>query len=144
LVAAAVYRAANTLDAMVGYRGRYEYVGKFAARFDDVLNWVPARVTALMLLLASALCRLRVRQAWRVAWREHGATESPNAGWPMALAAGALGVELSKRESYVLGVGLSAPDVVAIAACERLIRVGFGLFTMVASATLIGVGYVVR
>lgn len=142
LVAAAAYRAVNTLDAMVGYRGKYEYVGKCAARLDDVVNWVPARVTALTLLLASAVCRLDVRRAWRVAVREHGATESPNAGWPMALAAGALGVELVKRDCYVLGKGLGAADEGAIAACERLVCVAFGAFVAIASATLIGVAYV--
>lgn len=142
LIAAAAYRAANTLDAMVGYRGQYEYVGKCAARLDDLLNWVPARVTALTLLFSSALCRLDVRRAWEVAWKDHGATESPNAGWPMATAAGALGVELSKRDCYVLGHGLAAPNVDTIAACERLIGVGFGLFTLVAGLVMIGAGYV--
>lgn len=142
LIAAAVYRAANTLDAMVGYRGRYEYVGKCAARFDDVLNWVPARVTALTLCVAAALCRLDARKAWRVAWSEHGATESPNAGWPMSAAAGALGVELTKRECYVLGRGQCAPGIDTIAACERLIAIGFGVFVVAACAVMIGVGYV--
>lgn len=139
LVGAAAYRAANTLDAMVGYRGKYEYLGKCAARFDDLLNWVPARLTALTLLAAAACCRLDVRGGWHVAWREHGATESPNAGWPMALAAGALGVELSKRGCYVLGRGLAPPDQAAIRACERLIGVAFALFTVSASLVLGGV-----
>lgn len=138
LLAAAAYRAINTLDAMIGYRGRYEYVGKFAARLDDVVNWVPARLTALTLLVASVLCRLRVSQAWHVAWTQHGVTESPNAGWPMALAAGALGVELVKRDCYVLGKGLAAPGVPTIAACERLVGVGFVVFTLVASGLVLG------
>lgn len=137
LVGAAAYRAANTLDAMVGYRGKYEYLGKCAARFDDVLNWIPARLTAVTLLAAAVCCRLNPARAWRVAWREHGATESPNAGWPMALTAGALGVELTKRDCYVLGRGLAVPGPAAIAASERLIGVGFALFTVVASLVLL-------
>lgn len=141
LMAAATYRAVNTLDAMVGYRGKYEYVGKFAARFDDVLNWIPARVTALTLLVASAVCRLRVVQALYVGLEQHRATESPNAGWPMAVAAGALDVELTKRDCYVLGKGLRAPGPEAIADCERLVGVGFALFTMAAAAVAVGVGH---
>lgn len=137
LMGAAVYRAANTLDAMVGYRGKYEYLGKCAARFDDVLNWIPARLTAVTLLAAAACCRLNPARAWRIAWRDHGATESPNAGWPMALAAGALGVSLTKRDCYVLGRGLAVPEPAAIAASERLIGVGFVLFTVVASLILL-------
>lgn len=57
------YRAVNTLDSMIGYRGRYEYVGKAAARLDDAVNLVPARVSALLLLAAGSLSRLPVRRA---------------------------------------------------------------------------------
>jgi adenosylcobinamide-phosphate synthase len=139
LVGVAAYRATNTLDAMVGYRGQYEYLGKVAARLDDVLNWVPARLTALVLLVAAALCRLNVKQAWHVAWRDHSATESPNAGWPMALAAGALNVELTKRDVYVLGEGRREPQVETIQSCERLVSVGLAVFTVVTTAWLWGV-----
>lgn len=139
LVGVAAYRATNTLDAMVGYRGQYEYLGKVAARLDDVLNWVPARLTALVLLVAAALCRLNVKQAWQVAWCDHSATESPNAGWPMALAAGALNVELTKRDVYVLGKGRGEPQVETIQSCERLVSVGFAIFTAVTAVWLWGV-----
>src|SRR5690606_13833152 len=100
LVGAAIYRATNTLDAMVGYRGQYEYLGKTAARLDDVLNWIPARLTTALLVLASGFGAVR---AWRTGWRDHRLTESPNAGWPMATVAGALRVRLGKRGAYVLG-----------------------------------------
>lgn len=131
LVGAAAYRAVNTLDAMVGYRGKYEYLGKFAARLDDVLNWVPARLTALALVFAAVLRRLDVSRALVVGWHEHGATESPNAGWPMAVAAGALGVELTKRDVYVLGRGLSTPQPETIGECERLVAMALGAFSIV-------------
>lgn len=100
---AAAYRIVNTLDAMVGYRGRHEYLGKCAARLDDVLNFVPARVSALLLVLGAALTRLRCRAAWHIAVRDHGETESPNAGWPMSAMAGALGVRLEKVGFYRVG-----------------------------------------
>jgi adenosylcobinamide-phosphate synthase len=96
------YRVVNTLDSMIGYHGEYEHLGKFAARLDDILNYIPARIAALLLVLAAALKR-NGRNAWRTALREHVGTESPNAGWPMAAMAGALNVRLEKVGHYALG-----------------------------------------
>jgi adenosylcobinamide-phosphate synthase len=98
------YRVVNTLDSMIGYHGKYEYLGKFAARLDDVLNFIPARLAALLLVLAAALQR-NGRHAWRTARREHRKTESPNAGWPIAAMAGALDTRLEKVGHYMLGEG---------------------------------------
>lgn len=103
LPGAIAYRAVNTLDAMIGYRGRYEYLGKAAARLDDLLNLIPARLTALLLLAAGALCRADVREGWRVLCRDGHTTESPNAGRPMAVMAGLLRVRLEKIGHYRLG-----------------------------------------
>ncbi len=100
---AIAYRVVNTLDAMVGYHGKYEYLGKFASRLDDLLNFIPARLTALLLVLASFLSGRSARNAWQVALTEHSKTESPNAGWTMAAAAGALNVQLEKVGHYKLG-----------------------------------------
>ncbi|MFH1775873.1 MAG: cobalamin biosynthesis protein [Chloroflexota bacterium] len=100
---AIAYRVVNTMDAMIGYHGKYEYLGKFASRLDDMLNFIPARLTALLLALAAFLSRRNGRASWRVALREHARTESPNAGWPMAAIAGALDVQLEKVGSYKLG-----------------------------------------
>jgi len=100
---AIAYRAVNTLDAMIGYHGGYEYLGKFAARLDDVLNFIPARICALLIVLSAYVCRENGRQAWKVMLRDHGRTESPNAGWPMSAAAGALSTRLEKTGQYQLG-----------------------------------------
>lgn len=100
---AIAYRVVNTLDGMVGYHGKYEYLGKFASRLDDMLNLVPARLTALLLVLATFLSRRNGNTSWRVALSEHAKTESPNAGWPMAAVAGALNVQLEKAGRYKLG-----------------------------------------
>ncbi len=100
---AIAYRVVNTLDAMVGYHGKYEYLGKPASRLDDVLNFVPARLTALLLVAATFLSRRDGRASWQVAFSEHAKTESPNAGWPMAATAGALNVQLEKPGHYKLG-----------------------------------------
>ena len=100
---AIAYRVVNTLDSMVGYHGKYEYLGKFASRLDDVLNFVPARLTSLLLVLAAFLTRREARSSWQVVLSDHSNTASPNAGWPMAAVAGALNVQLEKVEHYKLG-----------------------------------------
>ena len=104
LPGAFAYRAINTLDSMVGYRGEYEYLGKAAARLDDLVNLAPARLTALLLATGSALLPgQRAAGAWRIMWRDHSRTASPNAGWTMSGMAGALGVALEKEGHYRLG-----------------------------------------
>lgn len=100
---AVAYRVVNTLDSMIGYHGKYEYLGKFASRLDDGLNFIPARLTTLLLVLAAACYRRGGRRSWRVARSDHAKTESPNAGWPMAATAGALNVQLEKVGHYKLG-----------------------------------------
>ncbi|SEA10616.1 adenosylcobinamide-phosphate synthase CbiB [Variovorax sp. YR216] len=100
LPGAAVYRFSNTADAMWGYRGAraghdWEWAGKWAARVDDVLSWIPARITAALLLPVSPV-------AWASCRREARRTPSPNGGWPMGAMALRLGVRLAKPGVYVL------------------------------------------
>ncbi|MBI2858798.1 MAG: cobalamin biosynthesis protein [Chloroflexi bacterium] len=102
---AVAYRVCNTADAMIGYRGRFEFFGKLAARLDDALNLVPARISAALIVLASYLGRADWKNAWHVLRRDHALTESPNAGWPMSAMAGALNVALEKVGHYRLGDG---------------------------------------
>jgi adenosylcobinamide-phosphate synthase len=126
---AIAYRAVNTLDSMIGYHGKYEYLGKFAARLDDILNFIPARLAALLLVLAAATKR-RGRDAWKTALKKHVRTESPNAGWPMAAMAGALNVRLEKVGYYVLGEGRAAPVLESI---DNAVKV----FSLAASAWIL-------
>ena len=100
---AVAYRVVNTLDAMIGYHEEYEYLGKFASKLDDVLNFIPARLTALLFVSAGFLSGRDARAAWQVALSEHSKTASPNAGWTMAAVAGALNVQLEKVGHYKLG-----------------------------------------
>lgn len=94
----AAYKAVNTLDSMIGHRTpRHTLFGRFAARLDDVANWIPARLTALAMSLAAGR---RWQAAMRAAWQDAGAHRSPNAGWPEAAMAGALGVRLSGPRVY--------------------------------------------
>lgn len=95
LPAAALYRFANTADAMWGYHGSWEWAGKWAARADDLLSYVPARVAAALLSLGAWQWPSRLRQIAQV-------TPSPNGGWPMGMLALALNVRLSKPGVYVL------------------------------------------
>ncbi|MEW6651050.1 MAG: adenosylcobinamide-phosphate synthase CbiB [Chloroflexota bacterium] len=111
LPAAWFYRFVNTADAMIGYHTtRYEYLGKFSAKLDDLLNWLPTRLGAVALVLAAGICQCDVGAAWRLMIEQHKLTSSPNAGWTMAAAAGALGVRLSKRDHYVLNSEQPLPD----------------------------------
>ncbi|MEL7562131.1 adenosylcobinamide-phosphate synthase CbiB [Dehalogenimonas sp. 4OHTPN] len=103
LAAAFGFRVVSTFDSMIGYHGKYEYFGKFPARLDDVLNYIPARLSALAIIAGAWLTKMEARRAWRVAKIDHLKTESPNAGWPMAAAAGALGVQFEKIDHYRLG-----------------------------------------
>ncbi len=106
---AIAYRAINTLDSMIGYHGRYEYLGKFSGRLDDIINYIPARLTALLLVLASLPTGKGARNSWQVALKEHSKTESPNAGWTIAAVAGALNVRLQKEGHYILGEAGALP-----------------------------------
>jgi adenosylcobinamide-phosphate synthase len=99
--AALAYKAVNTLDSMIGHRDeRYEYFGKFAARLDDAANYIPARLTALLFVLAAWMTRLDWRSAWRVLLRDGAKHKSPNAGRPEAAMAGALGAQLGGTNYY--------------------------------------------
>jgi adenosylcobinamide-phosphate synthase len=97
----AAYRAVNTLDAMVGYRSpRYERFGWAAARLDDVANWAPARLTAVLAAACAPIVGGSPREALRAARRDGGHHPSPNAGRPEAAFAGALGLRLGGASSY--------------------------------------------
>ena len=118
LPGAAVYRFANTADAMWGYPGlrngvNCEWAGKWAARADDVLSWLPARITALLLGLVAGGFKLHTLG------HEARKTPSPNSGWPMAAMALALGVRLRKPGVYVLHEAGRSPQAQDIAMAQK-------------------------
>jgi adenosylcobinamide-phosphate synthase len=101
------YRAINTLDAMIGHHSeRYEAFGWAAARLDDLVNLVPARLTALLTMLLAPTIGGRPSDAWRAWRRDAAAHPSPNAGPCEATFAGALGVQLGGLTTYSYGVSL--------------------------------------
>ena len=131
LPGAFAYRAVNTLDSMIGYHGKYEYSGKAAAKLDDLANLVPARLSALLLLAAGLFAGLSqrvaepleavsVRRGWKIMRRDHGLTESPNAGWTMSAMSGLIGVVLEKPGHYLIGNGLRRPGAADIGQAVRL------------------------
>jgi adenosylcobinamide-phosphate synthase len=134
LPGAAIYRFANTADAMWGYRGLrngqdWAWAGKWAARADDALSWIPARITATLLCVAGAAWPKHLR-------REAGRTPSPNSGWPMAAMALLLRVRLSKPGVYVLNGGAPPPEpahtrrATALAARVVLLLAGAALLAL--------------
>ena len=148
LPGAALFRFANTADAMWGYPGLYpnaghganwQWAGKWAARADDVLGWVPARITALLLAMAAggmSLAQLR---------NEAARTPSPNSGWPMAAMALGLDVRLGKPGGYVLhaaGRAASAQDMVGAIACASKALLALVVLTQAALIVVAMVGQV--
>jgi adenosylcobinamide-phosphate synthase len=101
---AIVFRAINTLDGMVGFKTK-EHIntGWFSANLDTIVNYIPTRLTALLMIVAAAILRMDAKNAWRIAYRDHRKTPSRNHGWPMAAMAGALRVQLEKPGQYILG-----------------------------------------
>lgn len=98
----AAYKAANTADSMIGHRTpKHEAFGWAAARFDDLINLPASRLTALLVVVAAAILPgMDARAAWRAVWRDAKKHRSPNAGWPEAAMAGALGIALAGPRSY--------------------------------------------
>lgn len=109
-VGAMAYKAVNTMDSMVGYlNDRYRYFGWFAARVDDVVNFIPSRVSALLMLAAAAALGLDWRSGLRAARRDARKMKSPNAGYPEAVAAGALNIQLGGPNVYFGQVVMKPP-----------------------------------
>lgn len=98
---AMAYKAVNTLDSMVGYKTeKYRAMGYVSARLDDLANYIPARLSWLLLTIAAFCLRANSRQALRIGWRDRYQHSSPNCAWPEATVAGALGIRLGGPNTY--------------------------------------------
>ena len=105
------FKAASTLDSMVGYLDeKYRDIGWSSARFDDILNFIPARICGPLLCLAARLCSLDGKNAWRVMRRDHANHLSPNCAWSEAAAAGALHIQLGGSHEY-FGKTIEKPTI---------------------------------
>lgn len=130
VTAAMLYKAVNTMDSMFGYTNdRYLQFGSCPARLDDVVNRLPARLSGLAIVLASPLCGCSMSSSWTILLRDRAQHRSPNAGWPEAAMAGALGLRLGGDSCYFgelshkpeLGDGLKAPVKEDILRANRLV-----------------------
>jgi adenosylcobinamide-phosphate synthase len=145
LIAAYIFKATSTLDSMVGYTDeRHLEVGWFSAKFDDVLNWIPARLSVFFLSAATLVVSLVYRKvkipdyrtALKTGIRDGLKTPSPNSGFPMASIAGALKIKLEKPNTYVLGDGFVYPVSEDIKLTSWIILVA-SFFAIIASSLII-------
>jgi len=106
LPGAFVYRVVNTADSMIGYKTDiFKNIGWFAANCDSVLNYIPSRLTGLIMIISAAILQKNWRKSYKIMMRDGKNTKSPNAGYPMAALAGALETKFEKINHYKLGDG---------------------------------------
>ncbi len=137
---AIAFRAINTLDGMVGFKDK-EHIntGWFSANLDTVVNYIPTRLTALLMIASAALLRMDAGNAWRVARRDHKKTPSRNHGWPMAAMAGALRIQLEKPGQYILGDSQEPLTGEKILGALRIRDVTIVLWGLICVAVIVGV-----
>ena len=105
------FKAASTLDSMVGYLDeKYRDIGWSSAKLDDVLNYLPARITALLMCLAAFFTGMDGKNAWRIVQRDHANHKSPNCAWSEAAAAGAMHIQLGGTHDY-FGKPIEKPTI---------------------------------
>ena len=110
-VAGWMYKAANTMDSMIGYRNeRYMYFGTWAARLDDALGFIPARLSGVLMILGAFICGLDGKKAWKIFIRDRRKHKSPNSAHTEAAMAGALGIELA-GDAYYFGKLVKKPEI---------------------------------
>jgi adenosylcobinamide-phosphate synthase len=118
---ALAYRAVNTLDSMVGYKDSYyKDIGWMSARLDTAANYLPARITAFLMVVSARMLGADWKNSFQTLSRDHSKTFSPNAGYPMATMAGALRIRLEKIGHYNLG---NEKEPANLAKCETAISI---------------------
>jgi adenosylcobinamide-phosphate synthase len=96
-----IFKAVSTLDSMVGYRNeKYEDLGCASAKMDDVLNYLPARITGFLIVAAAGILGMDVKNSYRILIRDHANHKSPNCAWSESAVAGALGIQLGGTHLY--------------------------------------------
>jgi adenosylcobinamide-phosphate synthase len=138
LPAALVYCFIDTADAVMGHHDdQHEWLGKVAAVLDDLVNFIPARLTAWAIIVAAIFSNANVRMAYLVWWHEARLSDSPNSGYPMSSMAGALEIEIEKFGHYRIGAGQRHPEPGDLPRAVRLlyattILTVIGLFFLIA------------
>lgn len=137
---AVLYRAANTMDSMLGYKNeKYLYFGRVAARVDDILNYIPARITGILFVISALLLGYNWRNSWNMLMRDASKHPSPNGGWAEASVAGALNIRLGGYNSYFgvlhfreyMGEPIEELESTHIMKCIRMMYTATILFLLV-------------
>jgi len=138
---AVAFRVINTLDSMVGYKDEDNlFIGWFSAKMDTIANYIPARLTAILMIFASFVLRENWRKSIKILKRDRKNTESPNAGWTISTMAGALNIQLEKPGFYLIG-DYADPSLKDITKSFRILFVTaifFGVSIVFPLLTLIG------
>lgn len=136
------YRTINTLDSMVGYRDDYfKDIGWMSARLDTAANYVPARITAFLMVVSAKMLGEDWRNSLQMLQRDHAKTFSPNAGYPMATMAGALRVRLEKIGHYSLGDEQEPASLEKCRAAISIMKLTTLLFCLGVSAPIMSILY---
>ena len=126
------YRIANTLDAMLGYKtDELVNIGFFPAKIDDILNFIPSRIAGIFIVISAYLLNLDGKNAYKVMMRDARKCPSPNSGYTMATTAGALNIQLIKKDTYILGDDNKNITKEDISTAVRLSKLTIYLFTLV-------------
>ena len=126
-----LYRMFNTLDAMVGYKtDELKDVGFFAAKIDDILNYVPSRIAGVYVVISAYLLKLDGKNSYKIMRRDARKCPSPNSGYTMATTAGALNIQLIKKDTYILGDASKEINKDDITKAVNLSKVTIILFTL--------------
>ena len=126
-----IYRISNTLDAMLGYTtDELIDIGFIPAKLDDFLNYIPSRLSGLFVVLSAYLLRYNGNNAFKIMKRDARKCPSPNSGYTMASTAGALNIQLVKKDTYILGDNTNEIDVSDISKAIKLTSLTIALFTI--------------
>lgn len=130
---AIAFRAINTLDSMVGYKDAvHKNIGWFSAKMDTITNYIPTRITAVLMVCSAGLLGADWRNSWGILRRDRNKTASPNAGWTISAMAGSLNIQLEKEGYYVLGDGVKIlpEDITRAWRIMVLSSILFGVFVV--------------
>lgn len=130
-----VYRISNTLDAMVGYKtDELKEIGYFPAKVDDILNYIPSRIAGIFVVISAYLLKFDGKNSFNIMMRDARNCPSPNSGYTMASTAGALNIQLIKKDTYILGddnKNKTSNDISKAVNLSKLIMILFTIFILV-------------
>lgn len=133
-----LFRISNTLDAMVGYENnKLKYIGYVPAKIDDILNYIPARISGFLVVISAFILKLDWKNSYKIMLRDARKCPSPNSGFTMASTAGALNIQLVKKDIYILGDNTVEIDVLHISKAIKLSKFTILLFTLISFLILI-------